>query len=180
MIEFKCLHCNQVIRAQPQSAGMSSKCPRCKANIRVPMPQEELEIPPSPPVESPRPKATPPPVSEKVTPPIMERQPLNRNAASESSGKNASDVVKNRFPVLQILSNIYLVTSVLIAVGTLIICFGFIYAGYSSKDNPAASAVSFFAAISYFFSGIFATIVLLSISELIKVFLAIERNTRKK
>ena len=190
MIEFKCLHCNQVIRAQPKSAGMSSKCPRCKAKIKVPMPQqEELEIPPSPHVESPKPKTTTPPIPEKVTPPpLSERQPLIRNVATESSDKTSSDVdsdvdsdvVTNRYPALQILSYIYLIASGLAVIGTLVICFGLIYAGYTSKDDPAASAESLFAAIGYLFSGMFTVIVLLSISELIKVFLAIERNTRRE
>lgn len=40
MIKFSCPHCSHKIKAQPAAAGIRSKCPRCKANITVPMPEQ--------------------------------------------------------------------------------------------------------------------------------------------
>ncbi|QDV49518.1 zinc ribbon domain-containing protein [Gimesia fumaroli] len=40
MIEFQCPHCEHRIKAQINAAGIRSKCPRCKANLTVPMPDQ--------------------------------------------------------------------------------------------------------------------------------------------
>lgn len=44
MIEFNCPHCSHLIKAQTNAAGIRSKCPRCKANITVPMPEQSEPV----------------------------------------------------------------------------------------------------------------------------------------
>lgn len=44
MIEFECPHCSHKIKAQLNAAGIRSKCPRCKANITVPMPESSEPV----------------------------------------------------------------------------------------------------------------------------------------
>jgi len=44
LIEFKCSHCDHQIKAKLAAAGVRSKCPNCKANITVPMPEHSDPI----------------------------------------------------------------------------------------------------------------------------------------
>lgn len=44
MIEFSCPHCSHKIKAQMNATGIQIKCPRCKANIAVPMPERSEPI----------------------------------------------------------------------------------------------------------------------------------------
>ena len=51
MIEFECPHCSHRMKAQLAAAGIRSKCPRCKANVTVPMPEHLDPIRHSPELE---------------------------------------------------------------------------------------------------------------------------------
>jgi|GEM_PF-5654532 len=44
MIKFECSHCGHQIKAQDNAAGIRSKCPRCQANITVPMPESSEPV----------------------------------------------------------------------------------------------------------------------------------------
>ncbi|MCA9042438.1 MAG: hypothetical protein KDA65_18940 [Planctomycetaceae bacterium] len=42
-IEFRCEHCNKLLRTADDKAGLSAQCPGCSANLIVPYPQAPVQ-----------------------------------------------------------------------------------------------------------------------------------------
>lgn len=85
---------------------------------------------------------------------------------------------ENRYPALRILSKFfmgYAVITVLITVGWILET---LVDGFPVKQEKDIGIV-LITVLAVLFSGLFSVLVLCSISELIKVFLDIEKNTRK-
>ena len=40
-IEFKCPHCQTILKAGENMAGSTGNCPKCGKSVTVPQPQEE-------------------------------------------------------------------------------------------------------------------------------------------
>lgn len=168
MIEFKCPKCGLLIQATPVSVGKFRKCPQCNSKIQVPLPRKTSPEPPY--------------LDDIVNSQPSVNQPVKQNEGLGISIEHSDNIVQhrddNRYPALKILSNIYLWAAILTAIATIIGILLLLLEGYTTAD-PKKGSDSLFAAFVLPFSGFFSVIVLLSISELIKVFLAIERNTRK-
>lgn len=168
MIEFKCPKCGLLIQATPVSVGKFRKCPQCNSKIQVPLPRKTSPEPPF--------------LDDIVNSQPSVNQPANQREGLGFSIEDSDGIAQqhdaNRYPALKILSSIYLWAAILTAIATIIGILLLLLDGFTAID-PEKGSNSLFAAFVLPFSGFFSVIVLLSISELIKVFLAIERNTRK-
>jgi hypothetical protein len=91
----------------------------------------------------------------------------NQNSDHQNNSDNSS--TQNRYPALKTISSIFLVLAWIVAIASFMSLFYFL----SESDG-----IQYLAIVSIFGGGLF-TIGLLSISEIIKVFMDIEENTRK-
>ena len=50
-IEFRCTHCDRLLRTPDGTSGKEAKCPQCGAIVKIPEPVQTTAAPPSPPPE---------------------------------------------------------------------------------------------------------------------------------
>lgn len=156
MIEFKCPKCSLLIQATPASVGKFKKCPHCESKIQVPLPRKTSPEPPS-------------------LDDIVNSQP----SKIEELKDIAQELDEIRYPALLFLSKFFKWYAIFTVCATIFSTVWMIGEGFFTRD-PTEGTRKLIAAFGIPFSGLLTAFFLLLISEMIKVFLAIERNTRRE
>jgi DNA-directed RNA polymerase subunit RPC12/RpoP len=169
VIEFRCPQCSQLIQAKPASVGKVSNCPQCRSEIQVPLPRKTSPEPPLP-DENPR---------SQDAGNQLPRQSEGSGIAIERSTGSQRQTSEERYPALIILSRCFqwlaFFSGFIVIITIVVLILSAIVADNDTKRFSWIGQV-----LGVFFSGFFAVLVQLSISELIKLFLDIERNTRNR
>tara|TARA_R110002095_G_scaffold152237_4_gene132099 strand:- start:51685 stop:52170 length:486 start_codon:yes stop_codon:yes gene_type:complete len=161
-----------LIHAKPASAGKVSKCPQCQAEIQVPLPRKTNPEPP--PLDVNRGSQNAPKHTIPRSDDLDDIEFLD-----QVSPKKENQTGEDRYLALKLLSMCFRGIAWFTGIGVVVAIVVMIIDSGLSHDSNTHSDV-LWSGVQIFLGGVFSVLVQLSISEIILLFIDIEKNTRKR